>query len=89
MNYVNFVFQEESEEKKQKRLEKEVRNMRNKIRYLKEKQDHMKRERMGFKMSLKNQQAALKSVTCLTLIYAIKKAYDFRYIFLKFYHFFK
>ncbi|CAK1541636.1 unnamed protein product [Leptosia nina] len=52
--------EEESEEKKQKRLEKEVRNMRNKIRHLKEKQDNMKRERMAYKMSLKNQQAALK-----------------------------
>lgn len=62
------IFQEESEEKKQKRLEKEVRNMRNKIRYLKEKQDHMKRERMGFKMSLKNQQAALKLVVLLTQV---------------------
>lgn len=53
-------FQEETEEKKQKRLEKEIRNSRNKIRHLKEKQDNMKRERMAYKMSLKNQQAALK-----------------------------
>lgn len=54
--------QEESEEKKQKRMEKEIRNMRNKIRHLKEKQDNMKRERMAYKMALKNQQGALKSV---------------------------
>ncbi|KAJ2942785.1 hypothetical protein O0L34_g14972 [Tuta absoluta] len=52
--------EEESEEKKQKRLEKEVKNMRNKIRHLKEKQDNMKRERVAYKMMLKNSQAALK-----------------------------
>lgn len=57
---IAFKFQEESEEKKQKRMEKEIRNMRNKMRHLKEKQDLMKRERIAFKMSLKNQQAALK-----------------------------
>lgn len=34
--------------------------MRNKIRHLKEKQDNMKKERMGYKIALKNQQACLK-----------------------------
>lgn len=61
-------------------MEKEVRNMRNKIRHLKEKQDNMKRERMGYKMALKNQQAALKSVLVLTSLIAIKEAYDLRHV---------
>lgn len=46
--------------------------MKNKIRHLKEKQDNMKKERAAYKVALKNQQYALKSVSLFIIAVTIK-----------------